>query len=176
MKGKFYQPLINITNDIKQMKADPTLSNDRIYEELKKKYPKNLVRIAMFDGLGFIHTKKSELHIRTDKKFKKEVLAKYNNECIVTHCDEPIEVCHIKPFCVATEQEKYDPHNGILLRNDLHKLFDDKKIKINPQTMKLELSKEILDNKKMQEYHKYHGVVLDIGKESQKYLEYFYQQ
>lgn len=57
------------------------------------------------------------------QKFKRLLLEKYNNKCVITGCDikEVLEAAHIQPvkdngnMCVS---------NGLLLRADIHTLFD----------------------------------------------------
>ena len=97
-------------------------------------------------------------HQRLDHKFTEDVKQRYTN-CIITQC--PIYVCHI-PFAECNYNEKYDVNNGIILRNDLHCLFDKHLLKINPNTMYVELDKIILSDMTMSEYHKYNNMKVDI--------------
>lgn len=61
--------------------------------------------------------------------FKTCLLEAYQGRCAVTGCDvvEVLEAAHIKPHAQETD---YNLGNGILLRADIHKLFDAKKISI----------------------------------------------
>jgi len=65
-----------------------------------------------------------------------------------------LEAAHIRPFAMA------GPHalsNGILLRSDIHKLFDTGYITITPE-LKVEVSKRIKEEfENGREYYQYHG-------------------
>jgi putative restriction endonuclease len=68
-----------------------------------------------------------------------------------------LEAAHIKPYALS------GPHfisNGILLRSDLHKLFDSGYITITKE-YRLEVSKRIKEEfENGKEYYQFHGVVL----------------
>ena len=57
--------------------------------------------------------------------FRQSVGAAYSWRCAVTNCDvvHVLEAAHVVPYQVADE-EGYDVRNGILLRSDIHQLFD----------------------------------------------------
>ena len=57
----------------------------------------------------------------------------------------------------------------------MHKLFDDKLIKIDPIDFKLTLSQEILSDDSLEIYHKYNNKILDINPESRHYFEKLYK-
>jgi predicted restriction endonuclease len=61
--------------------------------------------------------------------FRKKLLAAYNNRCAISGCDCPdaLESAHIRPY-----KGKYTNHikNGLLLRSDIHTLFDLGRIRI----------------------------------------------
>jgi putative restriction endonuclease len=65
-----------------------------------------------------------------------------------------LEAAHIRPFAMA------GPHtlsNDILLRSDIHKLFDTGYITITPE-LKVEVSNRIKEEfENGREYHQYHG-------------------
>jgi uncharacterized protein YjbI with pentapeptide repeats len=69
-------------------------------------------------------------------KFRQSLLEAYNYRCAITGCDaqEALEAAHIIPY---SETENNHPSNGLLLRADLHTLFDLDLIAINPETMKI---------------------------------------
>lgn len=149
-------------------------SHENIYNNLIKTYSKKRVDFIMYDLFGYDHKTLKEIEKRNDDKFRKEVKERYNNECIITGTDFPCQVCHIIPFNECTEREKYDVNNGIILRDDLHTLFDQKELKINPKTLRIELSDNIMKNKKRIEYHKYNGIKVNIDKKSYVYLKRIY--
>ena len=51
-----------------------------------------------------------------------------------------MQVRHIIPFSQSKDDEKYNINNGIVLRDDIHTLFDKREIKINPYTLCVEIS------------------------------------
>lgn len=64
--------------------------------------------------------------------------------CSVTNCNvtEVLRASHIKPWRMATKQEKVDVYNGLLLIPNLDALFDRALITFNEQGM-IEISKQI---------------------------------
>jgi GUN4-like/HNH endonuclease len=75
--------------------------------------------------------------------FRKALLEAYNYRCTMTGCDaqEALEAAHIIPYC---ETEDNDISNGLLLRADLHTLFDLNLIAINPITMKIHIAPNLV--------------------------------
>ena len=66
-------------------------------------------------------------------EFRSALVDAYNSECAVTGCDvvDALEAAHLIPFC---ESESNVASNGLLLRADIHTLFDRHLIGINPVT------------------------------------------
>jgi hypothetical protein len=60
--------------------------------------------------------------------------------------------------------DKYNIDNGILLRADLHKLFDNKQLIINPTTLKISIDPTLEFNNK----------IINIDNNSIKYLKEYY--
>lgn len=65
-------------------------------------------------------------------KFREQLLSHYNG-CAITGCQVPqaLEAAHIIPYCLMPKGKKYLKSNGLLLRADIHTLFDFNLIKIN---------------------------------------------
>lgn len=72
-------------------------------------------------------------------QFRQSLLEAYNYRCAITGCDaqEALEAAHIIPYI---ETENNHPSNGLLLRADIHTLFDLNLIAINPETMRVHLA------------------------------------
>ncbi len=109
--------------------------------------------------------------------FRLSVIDAYNKRCAITgeKTLPVLEAAHIQPF---SEAGSNTVSNGLLLRSDMHKLFDDGYITITPE-LRIEVSqriKEEFNNGK--EYYQYHGKqlavlpVLDVNKPSRIYLDY----
>lgn len=76
---------------------------------------------------------------RGQQDFRKELLKKYNSTCIITGCKivEILEAAHINPY--RGEKENHIS-NGLLLRADIHTLFDLDLLAINPENFAVEIS------------------------------------
>ncbi len=68
---------------------------------------------------------------RGQPKFRKDLLEAYGYHCAITGCDaeEALEAAHIIPYCETEDNAIY---NGLLLRADIHTLFDLSLITIAP--------------------------------------------
>lgn len=93
---------------------------------------------------------------RGQKKFRDNLL-KSNPVCAVTGCalTDILEAAHIDSYRNNTHN---DIGNGILLRSDMHTLFDLNLCAINPKTNTIHFSKKSLSNG----YDKFEGVELKI--------------
>ncbi len=76
-------------------------------------------------------------------QFRAALLQTYAKRCAVTGCqvEETLEAAHIIPFCLS---RNCDPWNGILLRSDLHRLFDLNLMRIDPLTTTVHFEQSIL--------------------------------
>ncbi|QUS60257.1 HNH endonuclease [Synechocystis sp. PCC 7338] len=77
-------------------------------------------------------------------KFRSELLEAYDRRCAITGCDAEaaLEAAHIIPYLGA--QTNYVA-NGLILRADIHTLFDLHLISINPTTKQVFVSQDLLD-------------------------------
>jgi hypothetical protein len=75
-------------------------------------------------------------------KFRNKLLAAYGGKCQVTGCDaaEALEAAHISPYMGELTNHV---QNGLLLRADLHTLFDLGLLAIDPATMRIVLSERL---------------------------------
>jgi putative restriction endonuclease len=99
-------------------------------------------------------------HLPTRKgqaKFKSDLINIYGSICMITGCSTSIviEASHVYPYRGNNDN---NPYNGLLLRADLHKLFDADLIGIDPQTFTIELHPSIENN----QYRKLKGKKLRI--------------
>lgn len=107
------------SDDIKQ-KEDPDVFQDREFDPDKIKTARKKIQTSITRRQG-------------QAKFRQELLAIYEGRCAISGCNvvESLEAAHIVPY--AGEQTNYVA-NGLLLRADLHTLFDLNLITIDPDS------------------------------------------
>jgi hypothetical protein len=73
---------------------------------------------------------------RGQRKFRNKLIKRYSAACMISGCTllGVIEACHIWPY--RGEQDNH-PANGLLLRADLHTLFDLNLLAIEPATLEV---------------------------------------
>jgi hypothetical protein len=78
--------------------------------------------------------------------FRDAVMARDGGRCVVTGCRvaEVLEAAHLIPYA-SGHYERDNPSNGVLLRADVHTLFDRDLLAIDPQTMELWVSDQLQD-------------------------------
>jgi len=147
-----------------------------IFDNLRNEYDTNLLSLYLLNNYDYdIEETKEEHEARRDYKFKKCVKERYDECCIITGNEiEMCDIAHIVPFSKGTEYEKYDVNNGIILSSELHKLFDKKILKINQETLMIEIAPEKLQNTK-NSYNKFHNTKLrcDLNAQTKEYLRRF---
>lgn len=79
---------------------------------------------------------------RGQAKFRATLIAAYGGKCAITGCDaiEALEAAHISPYLGAQTNH---PQNGLLLRADLHSLFDLGLLAIDPSTMTVVIAPQL---------------------------------
>ncbi|MFJ7885104.1 HNH endonuclease [Pseudomonas sp. NPDC096917] len=92
---------------------------------------------------------------RGQSVFRKKLLAAYDTRCAITGCNqaEVLEAAHIHPY---KGQHTHVVSNGLLLRADLHTLFDLYLIAIEPNTQIIHLSPALSGS----DYVQYQGLPL----------------
>ena len=90
-------------------------------------------------------------------KFRLDLLDAYGSRCAATEYDvsEALEAAHIRPYRGAHTNET---RNGILLRADIHNLFDYGIVGVDPEAMKVVLNKRARGSK----YAPLHGQQLRL--------------
>jgi putative restriction endonuclease len=80
---------------------------------------------------------------RGQRAFRTRLLAAYGGKCAVTGCgvEDLLEAAHIEPYRGPTTNHV---QNGLLLRSDIHTLFDCRLIAIDPSSMRLILSPRLV--------------------------------
>lgn len=107
--------------------------------------------------------------------FRKEILDR-DKKCLVCCADNYmiLEACHIKPYSVCENDEKYDLNNGIVLCRNHHKLFDSGCFGFSDD-LKLLISRyfESDENMYFKQYENCWGSI-DKSLNIQKYVEHHY--
>jgi len=88
-------------------------------------------------NLLLVQTQDSDLNFSSrpgQSEFREALLARYGERCLVTGCPLPevVQAAHIVPYA---ERRDHHPSNGLLLRADIHVLFDRHLLGIEPETM-----------------------------------------
>jgi len=80
---------------------------------------------------------------RGQSKFRKKLLDAYDSRCAVTQCDavDALEAAHIHPYLSEASNAT---SNGLLLRADIHTLFDLYLISVDAYSMRVELSPTLI--------------------------------
>ena len=76
---------------------------------------------------------------RGQRKFRNALLKRYGGGCLITGCSllDVIEAAHIWPY--RGEKDNH-PENGLLLRADVHTLFDMDLIAVHPQSLEVKVA------------------------------------
>lgn len=90
---------------------------------------------------------------RLQTRFRCVLLQVYENTCCVSQCSitPTLEAAHIVP---SSSPRSFDPRNGLLLRADLHRLFDKNMLGIDPDSRTVRLHKALANSK---EYGHFNG-------------------
>ena len=92
--------------------------------------------------------------------FREQLLSAYNNSCAVTSYDVPagLEAAHVwRHFGIASQSASH----GILLRADIHRLYDAQLCSIEPDTHRFMLAHSIRDSR----YRRYDGQIVRLPKD-----------
>jgi len=84
-------------------------------------------------------------------------MAIFDSTCAVTRCttEAALEAAHIRP---VSEGGDDTPDNSILLRRDIHRLFDRNLLAIHPGSLKVKIAKSITDDY----YKEYRGTLVEL--------------
>ncbi len=92
---------------------------------------------------------------RGQRKFRANLRQIYQDRCVVTSCTivDILEAAHITPYSVDFNNAS---SNGLLLRSDIHTLFDLNLLGIEPESLTVCFHPDIKDD----EYKRYEGITL----------------
>ena len=111
--------------------AEEALTTERVGEE--------------FEPIDGDHRSTVERQIkerRGQREFRDRIRERYGDRCMISGCDvmHVVEAAHIKPYRGDADNH---PENGLLLRGDLHTLFDLDLIGIEPSTLIVRVHPEL---------------------------------
>jgi hypothetical protein len=94
---------------------------------------------------------------RGQPEFRQKLLAAYNGRCAISDCDcvEALEAAHIQAYL---SEKSHHVQNGLLLRSDIHSLFDLGKISVDTKTWTVIVSADL----KNTVYSKLQGIKLHL--------------
>ena len=97
---------------------------------------------------------------RGQRHFREALIESYQGTCQVTEFTgvEALEAAHIVPYASAQESAN-DPANGLLLRADIHTLFDLDLLKVDPDNLRVRIMEPLHNTS----YMKYHDTSIRIG-------------
>lgn len=125
--------------------AHPGGTNTEI-ELLAAEQQRLAVESRSFNPAGVIDSRRRVLaeivRRRGQQEFREKLLVAYGGRCAITGCDavEALEAAHIVPY---QGDETNSVQNGLLLRADIHTLFDLGLIGVNPDTMTVVVSEKL---------------------------------
>jgi hypothetical protein len=92
---------------------------------------------------------------RGQPEFRRKLLDAYGR-CVITGCTskDALEAAHIRPY---SDTKNNDPSNGLLLRADIHTLFDRHLIGIDPEKMTVCIAQSLLED-----YGQFNGKSLQL--------------
>jgi hypothetical protein len=82
---------------------------------------------------------------RGQPEFRNNLIKAYAGRCAATGCDvlDALEAAHIFPYATA---QTYAPSDGLLLRADMHTLFDLYMISVDPTTWTIRLAPSLAES------------------------------
>lgn len=138
--------LFGSVSDGAHLKNEVSEIKDQIEQIIHSK-EKELTVAKQFDPENIMDSRErtlaSVVQRRGQPEFRQRLLDIYKGACAISGYDafQALEAAHIIPYQGV---ETNHPKNGILLRSDLHTLFDLRLISINTETMTVLVSPELL--------------------------------
>ena len=94
----------------------------------------------------FKNSKNKKRSKRGQKRFRDKLIERYY-KCPIDNLDYTLcEACHIVPYSVSKENQKFDVFNGILLTPTLHRIYDKNYFKIDENSCRVKIIEENIIN------------------------------
>jgi len=124
-----------------------------------------------------IRSKNKSEERKGQRRYKERLIKRYGEKCMFTGKSYSLQACHIKPYSMCKKESKkeiYDVNNGLILKADIHILFDIGQISINPSILKWELTQELLNEDDLKQFDGKEVTMLKDKNKVINYLEYHY--
>jgi HNH endonuclease len=160
-------PEFSVSNQVGQTFDSEEAAGRRLWDavcERLKRSPSSLLErdtatVAAIESNGF--GKPQIVHPRLGQGlFRVEVIEAYSRRCAITgeRTLPVLEAGHIKPYSLV---QRHDVSNGLLLRSDLHRLFDGGYLTVDPKDRRTVVSKRIKEEfENGKDYYKLEDQVL----------------
>jgi len=141
------------------------VNDDSAMDELLAAAEQQLANDDAFDPKGIKDARErifsSIVRRRGQPAFRRHLIAAYRGRCAITGCDVEavLEAAHIIPY---KGPQTNHPCNGLLLRGDLHTLFDLRLIAVDVETMRLLVSPNLNGTN----YESYRGELITVPSKS----------
>lgn len=163
-------------------KNDNDKYNYRIYNILCKEYKTYDVILYFYYKLKIYILENKEYTQNRDntkqQKLRKNCIER-DKVCIISGSNSiQCDTAHIIPLNICNSEEAYDINNTILLRTDIHRLFDNYLFSIDENSC-IVLSNKVLTNREeFNNIYKYNNTCLKtkLNKEQKEYLKIYYQK
>lgn len=144
---------VNSLSEKSASRLDPTPSTPRVNagpEEFLELIEQRMGSDGHFTSVSLAISKR-----RGPDKLRKKLLEAYQGRCSITGCDTEaiLEVAFLQP---NQPDRKSEPSNGLLMRADIHTLFDLHLIAIEPETLKILVAPSLRNSN----YGSLHGQLL----------------
>ncbi len=152
-------------------------SVEKRYKLLIETYDKSIIDYYLYDKYNYLYSEdniNNKINRNGQITFKKLLIERYKCCIISKNTENTCDAAHIIPYSKLDTNNKYNVDNGLLIRTDLHRYFDNKILKINPQTLIISFDSEWLN--KNRNYEEYNNIKVDINENSIKYLIEFYKE
>jgi putative restriction endonuclease len=152
--------------------------SERLQSVSNEKISDSPATIAAIDSKGF--GKPQVVHPRLGQGlFRILVTEQYGRRCAVSgeRTLPVLDATHIKPYTIV---QKHELSNGLLMRSDLHRLFDDGYLSISPVSRQIAVSKRIKEEfENGRDYYKLEGTKVGVpiapwARPSTENLEFHY--
>jgi hypothetical protein len=132
---------ITLDQPVQPNRGDPT--HRLRSEEGEQPYPATAGGYTPIEGDYRHRVERQICERRGQQAFRDALRERYGDRCLLTGCEvlAVLEAAHINPYRGSMD---HHPENGLLLRSDIHTLFDLDLLGIKPDSMQVELHPSVM--------------------------------